>query len=102
MAFASHFTTIVTKLRFRSFVWTTDLYKNGFLCDFNIFENEEQNKINFQIIVKDLNGQILDTALHQDINVNNQTILLCGYLVNLLMDKFGVQVHINTWDSLTQ
>ena len=56
MAFASPFTTIVTKLRFRAFVWTTDLYKNGFVCDFNISENEPQNKINFEIIVKNLNG----------------------------------------------
>ena len=102
MAFATPFTTIFTKLRFRSFVWTTELYKSGLHVDFNIFENEGDNKINYEMIAKDMQGTILDRAIHNDIIVNQQTILLCGYLVNFFLEKFGLQVHINTWDSLTQ
>ena len=40
------------------------------MVDFNITEYEEQNSINFEIIVKDLQGVFLDRAFHQNISVN--------------------------------
>ena len=82
MAYANNFQTIVTGLRFKCFVWTSDLFKMGVFCDFNIYEKEPQNLIDFEIVVKNPNGGIIDKARHHNISVNQQTIHMVGYLVN--------------------
>ena len=100
MAYTTNLTTIVTKLRFRAFLWTSDLYKEGLMMDFNIFEFEDQTSINCEIVVKDLQGGVLDRAVHRNITINQQTIQMCGHLVNFFMEKFGHQVDISSLDLL--
>ena len=66
MAYANNFQTIVTGLRFKCFVWTSDLFKMGVFCDFNIYEKEPQNLIDFEIVVK---IQMVESLTEQDTTI---------------------------------
>ena len=53
MAYASYFDTKVTELRLKCLQWTIYLHNTNHEVDFQIYEDENNSLIDFEIILRD-------------------------------------------------
>ena len=53
MAYASPFDTIVCELRYKLFLWTTDLRRDGYQLNFTLTEFKNLNQIDLDITLRD-------------------------------------------------
>ena len=92
MAYASYFDTKVTELRFKCLQWTIYLLNLNNEVDFQIYEDENNSSIDFEIILRDNEGNNVGNFMVNDIHVNEELIEVVKHVINIHMYDFGVQV----------
>ena len=92
MAYASYFDTKVTELRFKCLQWTIYLHNLNNEVGFQIYEDQNNSSIDFEIILRDNEGNNVGNFIVNDIHVNNQLIEVVRHVINIHMYHFGVQV----------
>ena len=92
MAYASYFDTKVTELRFKCLQWTIYLHNLNNEVDFQIYEDENNCSIDFEIILRDNEGNNVGSFMVNDIHVNEELIEVVKHVINIHIYDFGVQV----------
>ena len=81
MAYVSPFDTIVCELRYKLFLWTIDLRRDGYQLNFTLTEFKNLNQIDLDITLRDEQGDLVDLFWLQDLSVD---IGLIHYVTNLM------------------
>ena len=95
MAYASFFDTHVTALRFKCLEWSVYLNSLNRDIDFQIYEDKENMKIDFEIVVRNTQGVNINSFLVNDIDVSPQ---LCNLNRNSLLSRIPVGVKIKVYN----
>ena len=69
MAYASFYDTHVTQLRFKCLEWSVYLNSLNRDIDFQIYEDKENMKIDFEIVLRNTQGVNINSFLVNDIDV---------------------------------
>ena len=93
MAYANVFQTHVTNLRFDCLNWTIQLRNQGLNMDFMIYEDEVNNQIDFEIILREPSGNPIDRIQHDNIIVNSTVGDFIKILVNIFFQQYGAYVN---------
>ena len=91
MAYASFFDTHVTALRFKCLEWSVCL--NSLNRDID-FQDKENMKIDFEIVVRNTQGVNINSFLVNDIDVSPQLVDIMRHVINIHLHQFGLQVSI--------
>ena len=94
MAYASFFDTHVTALRFKCLEWSVYLNSLNRDIDFKIYEDKENMKIDFEIVVRNTQGVNINSFLVNDIDVSPQLVDIMRHVINIHLHQFGLQVSI--------
>ena len=94
MAYASFFDTHVTALRFKCLEWSVYLNSLNRDIDFQIYEDKENMKIDFEIVVRNTQGVNINSFLVNDIDVSAQLVDIMRHVINIHLHQFGLQVSI--------
>ena len=93
MAYANYFNTKVTELRFRCLAWTVQLHNLNQNIEFQIYEDENNSSIDFEMVFRDNNGSNIGSIMFNNIDVNDQLVQVVQHIINIQMYTSGVQVR---------
>ena len=93
MAYASHFDTKVTELRFKCLQWTIQLHNMNKEIDFQIYEDQINSSIDFEIIFRDQYMNNIGSIMFNNIDVNDQLVQVVKHIINIQMYQSGAQVR---------
>ena len=93
MSFAYPYDTVVTELRYKLLLWTLDLDYLGFKLYFNLTEFKIANKIDLDITIRDLQGNLKVLFWITDLNVDLGTIHYVTTMMNVHLLQYGSQFH---------
>ena len=94
MAYASFYDTHVTELRFKCLEWSVYLNSLNRDIDFQIYEDKENMKIDFEIVLRNTQGVNINSFLVNDIDVSPQLVDIMRHVINIHLHQFGLQVSI--------
>ena len=94
MAYASFYDTHVTDLRFKCLEWSVYLNSLNRDIDFQIYEDKENMKIDFEIVLRNTQGLNINSFLVNDIDVSPQLVDIMRHVINIHLHQFGLQVSI--------
>ena len=95
MAYANYFNTKVTELRFRCLAWTVQLHNLNQNIEFQIYEDENNSSIDFEMVFRDNNGSNIGSIMFNNIDVSDQLVQVVQHIINIQMYTSGVQVRKN-------
>ena len=94
MAYASFYDTHVTELRFKCLEWSVYLNSLNRDIDFQIYEDKENMKIDFEIVLRNTQGVNINSFLVNDIDVSENLVDIMRHVINIHLQQFGLQVSI--------
>ena len=92
MAFITPFRIYLIQLRMDIINWLGFARQNNVNLDIMIYEDENNNLIDLEIIIRCLHGFVLERHLHNDIYVNHNLRGMARGLVNLTLFPYGLNV----------
>ena len=94
MAYASFYDTKVTELRFKCLEWSVYLNSINRNIEFQIYEDKENMKIDFEIVLRNSQGVNINSFLVNDIDVSQELVNIIRHVINIHLHQFGLQVSI--------
>ena len=86
------FDTHVTELRFQCLQWSIDLNSLNRNVDFNIYEDKENMQIDFEIIIRNSQGDNVNSFFITDIDVTAELVDIMRHVINMHLHQIGLQV----------
>ena len=94
MAYASFYDTHVTQPRFKCLEWSVYLNSLNRDIDFQIYEDKENMKIDFEIVLRNTQRMNINSFLVNDIDVREHLVDIMRHVINIHLNQFGLQVSI--------
>ena len=94
MAYASFYDTHETELRFKCLEWSVYLNSLNRDIDFLIYEDKENMKIDFEIVLRNTQGVNINSFMVNDIDVSQELVNIMRHVINIHLHQFGLQVSI--------